>query len=217
MIRQQGKNLAALLLLVALLLSTGCAVRNSAFTLPSEAEVSIFPPDAIAQNASYRDWFGPTLNELNERPLWIDERATPGAETLRFTFIPGLARISGRKATVIRVDLEGSSARLIARSKFYGRREGAIRELENRSLSATEIATLRDLSDKADAWKFPVGTWEDAEPIAIHCTELIMERRQPSSYGVSHILISCKSPNRLMPLINYVAELARQSRQELRY
>ena len=211
-------RMPTLLLFFSVLLTASCAHNNSVLqTTPTVVKTSIFPPDAIELDDNYRDWFGPTLVELKEGPLWVSQSTPPDAETIRFTFIPGAMRIKGQHATVIRIDLKESSARLIARSQFNNRGNRTIKEVANRSLSAEKIAKLQDLADKADAWKFRVGTWEEADTISIHCTELIMERRQPSGYAVSHIRISCNNPNRLMPLVNYIAQLAGQNRKKLRY
>jgi hypothetical protein len=187
--------------------------------LPSvaAAPASMFPPDAITMNDNYGDWYGPRLEELKEKPLWGDDKAALAKETIRFTFIPGATRTAGRHATAIRIEIEEGSGHLIARTEIYHNRERSIRKVADKSLSSAEITKLKELADKADTWKFRVGTWEEPDQISIHCTELVMERRQPAGYAVSHILISCNKPDRLMPLVDYVAELAGQRREELRY
>jgi hypothetical protein len=179
----------------------------------------MFPPDAIELEDSYRDWYGPELEQLAEMPLWVNREEAHEKEVIRFLFIPGVGRVKGRHSTVIRIEIEDGVAHLIARAKFnhLGRRN--IRTLTNKSLSNAQTTKLRELANQADAWKFRVGDWgeHDPEAIYIHCTELIMERRLRTEYAVSHVLVSCEQPNRLMPLVNYVAELAGQRPEDLRY
>tara|TARA_R110001606_G_scaffold135777_5_gene273052 strand:+ start:415 stop:1008 length:594 start_codon:yes stop_codon:yes gene_type:complete len=188
-----------------------------AISSAAEVPVSMFPSDAIERNNNYRDWYGPELERLGEIPLWVDSRVAPGKQTIRFTFIPGATRIVGRNATVIRIEIEEGKGRLIARTEIYDHRKHSIREVAGKSLFPTEIIKLQDLVGKADPWKFPIGTWDEPDQLSIHCTELLMERRQHSGYAVSHILISCNQPNRLMPLVDYITELAGQKRKDLRY
>lgn len=187
--------------------------------MAAETPVSMFPPDAINLNDNYRDWYGPELEQLKEKPLWVDEEAAHEKEVIRFLFIPGATRIKGRDSTVIRIEIENGKARLITRAQFNqpGRRN--VRTLADKGLSHAQVAELQELANKADPWKLRIGDWgeHDPEAIYIHCTELIMERRLRSEYAVSHVLVSCEQPNRLMPLVNYVAELAGQRQKDLRY
>ena len=189
-------------------------------SIAAERASSIFPPEAIELNDNYGDWYGSTLEKLGEKPLWPDDAANTKTEIIRFTFIPGATRLVGRDATAIRIEIGDKEARLFANAE-YGRgrgRSAVTRKVADKRLSSVQIAKLRELAEKADPWSFPVGTWEEDDgSISIHCTELLMERRQPAGYSVSHVLISCNQPNRLMPLVNYVAELAEQKQKDLRY
>jgi hypothetical protein len=187
--------------------------------LTAETAISMFPPDAIELDDNYRDWYGPELEQLAEKPLWPDTGAAQEKEIVRFLFIPGAARVKGRHSSVIRIEIADGMARLITRAKFnhFGRR--SIRTLTTKNLSIGQIAKLRELANQAEAWKFRVGSWDkhDPESVYIHCTELIMERQTRSDYAVSRALISCNQPNRLMPFVNYIAELAEQKHEDLRY
>ena len=185
-------------------------------SLTPKPSTPMFPPQAIEANENYRDWYGPELVQFGEKPLWVESDDAAGRETIRFTFIPGATLLRGRHTTVIRIETEKGKARLIARTEINDRGKRSNREVANKSLSFAEVVKLQAFAEKAEPWKYPVGTWEKDE-ISIHCTELLMERRQRSSYAVSHILISCNQPDRLMPLVDYVAELAGQKRKDLRY
>jgi hypothetical protein len=189
------------------------------FPLAAETPASMFPPDAIKLNDNYRDWYGPELEKMAEKPLWEDRGATHEKEIVRFSFIPGATLAKGRGSTVIRIEIEDGSARLMARAQFHNLGRRSLRMLVDKSLSRAQVTKLRALADQADAWAFRVGEWvkQDPEAIYVHCTELIMERRLRSEYAVSHALVSCEQPKRLMPLVNYVAELAGQRREDLRY
>jgi hypothetical protein len=217
MYRQQRRLLAASFFLFASLPTAGCVGKGDALPVTTAAPIAIFPPDAIALNDNYRDWYGPTLEEMKEGPLWVDDRAAQSLDTFRFTFIPGAMRTTGRHATVIRIDVKERVASLVVRAQFNDRSKRTIRTIAEKLLSPAEIAKLKELADQADPWQFRVGTWEEPDQISIHCTELVMERRQSTNYAVSHILISCNHPNRLLPLVNYVAELAGEKREALRY
>ena len=190
-----------------------------AHSLALDPSTPMFPREAIEANENYRDWYGPELEGLGEKPLWIDSRDFSNREVIRFTFIPGAALIKGRDTTIIRIEITGRKARLIARTEVRDGQGRTIREVAHKEISSTELATLRRLSEQAETWKYSVGDWEEQKEgeISIHCTELLMERRQRSSYAVSHILISCNQPARLMPLVDYVAKLAGQKRKDLRY
>lgn len=189
------------------------------FPMAAETPVSMYPPDAIETNDNYRDWYGPELERLAEKPLWVDNEPASKKEIIRFLFIPGVGRIKGRDSTVIRIEIGDGATRLIARTQINNRRRSKVETLTDKSLSHAQVKKLRELANQADPWKFRVGSWgeHDPEAIYLHCTELIMEHRLRSEYAVSHVLVSCEQPNRLMPLVNYVAELAGQRQEDLRY
>lgn len=176
----------------------------------------MFPPSAIKADENYRDWYGPTLERLGEKPLWVDSDATPARETIRLTFISGASLRRGWAATVIRIEIRGQHARLIARAETLDHGHREVREVANKNVLSSQIESLQKLVEKANAWEFPVGTWDKEYEISLHCTELIMERRRGSDYAVSHILIACNQPSRLMPFVDYVAKLAGQN-GKLRY
>ncbi len=205
---QSLTKLLAIIVLIILMVTPPLAAKPSAL---------MFPPDAITSNDYYRDWYGPTLKDLEERPLWTGSKAVQGKEVIRFTFIPGPMRLVGRHATVVRIEIGQDEARLLARTQANDHGEMSIRKVAKKRLTSLEVSKLHDLITQAEPWKFAVGTWEEKGRLSIHCTELIMERRQPSGYAVSQILISCTQPDRLMPLVDYVAALAGQSREDLRY
>ena len=176
----------------------------------------MFPPPAIEADENYRDWYGPTLKRFKEKPLWVGNDTTSARETIRLTFISGASLLKGRSATVIRIETRERHTRLLARAEFLDHGHREIREVANKNVLTSQVDTLQKLADDAGAWKFPVGTWEKEDEISVHCTELIMERQQGSDYAVSHILISCNQPSRLMPFVDYVAKLAGQN-GKLRY
>jgi hypothetical protein len=185
--------------------------------LAAEKPSSMFPPD-IALHHYYGDWYGPELEQLGEKPLWVDNKETHEKEVIRFLFIPGVGRTKGRHSTVIRIEIEQEVARLIARTEFRDPKRDKVQTLTDKSLSRAQIAKMRELISKAGLWEFRVEQWgKDPEAYYTHCTELVMERRIESKYAVSHILVSCDQPSQLMPLVNYVANLAGQSQKVLRY
>jgi hypothetical protein len=185
----------------------------------AQAPVSMFPPDIIESDDTFRDWYTPVLTRLGEKSLWVESSATHDSEVMRFLFVPGVDRVKGRNSTVIRIEIEGQTARLIARGEVSRLGYRTVRTLTNLRLSPQQITRLRELSNQADPWKFRSGTWNNLsqDVFYFHCTELIMERRLRSDYAVSTLSVSCEQPNRLMPLINYVVELSGQRQEDLRY
>ena len=95
----------------------------------------VFPPSAIEADELYRDWYGPTLEGLGEKPLWVNRDATSSSETIRFTFISGASLIKGWDATVIRIEIQGKHARLIARAETHDHGHREVREVANKEPS----------------------------------------------------------------------------------
>lgn len=188
--------------------------------LAAIANTAMFPPDVVETNKSYRDWYGEVLSEMGEKPLWRRTGEDNRGAVVRFTFIPGVGRIKGPHALVIRVEMPPSgAATLVARQSYRNGQVTSTRQLRRLKIEPHQIATIEAMGQAADLWKFKSGTWQsnDENVIYIHCTELIMERATPTDYSVSHVLISCNQPAKLLPLIDYMVMLAKLTPAKARY
>ena len=177
---------------------------------------ALFPPDVVETNDFYADWYGPELERLNEKPIWNDAAES---EIVRFTFLRGASLVRGVNSIVIRIQKsKDGGATLLAKRRYIDQGSSEIQTIRRIRLATTQVEKLDMLARQADLWRYRSGTWmEKDDDIYIHCTELIMERASGSEYSVSHNLVSCNQPIRLMPLVDYVAELAKLRPDQLFY
>jgi hypothetical protein len=170
------------------------------------AALAMFPPDVIATdpNDIYRDWIGPALTRMGERPLWGDGAVAEGEAVYRFTFLGNLCTV-----TAIRLWQQGEGGRLRMTTLDRCHRGSRPRAQAVRTISATDWAGLAAAMEQAQVWPFRASTWDgDSDEIYLDCTYLAMERALPGDYRVAQNMISCIRPAALMPVVNRVAELA---------
>lgn len=178
----------------------------------------MFPSDVLSSSDYYSEWYGPVLAQMGEKPL--AELAERDAAThIRFTFFPGVQRRKGPVATTIRMRIpETGKAHFVVKRLEQDREIRSTSTLRRSSLSKTQAQKIEELGNEAGVWAFRSGVWQsNPDAIYVHCTELIMERAKGQDYSVSHVLISCEQPQKLMPLVDFVVDLARLTPATLNY
>lgn len=78
------------------------------------------------------------------------------------------------------------------------------------ALAGEEVARLNSLADESGAFDHVSGTWDqqDGRTIYLHCQTLRMTRVDPAGSRESEASIGCNRPDRLMPLVDAVIDLA---------
>ena len=168
-------------------------------------------PREVWASSAYAGWSQAALCDAGQRALW---HGTPDgiARVTRFTFTHGhssffrYAVISERDDGRAWIEAGGAG---YAPGPAAGVR-GAWEELPvyRRDISAEDLARFNALAAETGTFDHSVGTWDGGE-LFMHCDLLEMERAEGDSYSFSSVNIGCNQPERLMPMVRLVMDLAR--------
>lgn len=158
-----------------------------------------YPPEVLA---GYSDCI---LRDVGERPLWGGALPRGVRQEMRFTFTHGhlaetriihvTRHANGRasiRALTLRRNGDGMMARVATR---------------RRKLSAQQVAMIDTLGAASGTWEHRIGSWDGGE-LFMHCETLDMECATPMGYSYSSVSIGCNKPEKLMPFVNFVTQLA---------
>ena len=193
-------------LAVLVVLASPCRARTV------DGTCGTFPASVMA--APYNGASDCILHTVGERPLWHGIAEKSVRQKIRFTFTDGHGRYLRTLDLTEHADGSGNLVlKSIARDDD-GR--WVISSQHSRLLSAEQVLRIDALSQAAGVWDFPVGSWDGdvnskrgRGSIYLHCEMLEMERATPDDYRFSSINISCNHPAKLMPLVDYITDLAR--------
>ena len=181
---------ACFALAVLVVLASPCRARTV------DGTCGTFPASVMA--APYNGASDCILHTVGERPLWHGIAEKSVRQKIRFTFTDGHGRYLRTLDLTEHADGSGDDD---------GR--WVISSQHSRLLSAEQVLRIDALSQAAGVWDFPVGSWDGRGSIYLHCEMLEMERATPDDYRFSSINISCNHPAKLMPLVDYITDLAR--------
>ncbi|MEL1251486.1 hypothetical protein [Aurantiacibacter gilvus] len=186
--------------------TTPSAISNSATHQQAGPQCNLLPAEVWSSTA-YAGWSQGQLCNAGQGPLW---QGTPDgiARITRFTFTHGHASFF-RYAVISERD--DGRAWIEFGGGGYG--EDGVRsgwealEPHRRDLSAEDLARFNALAESTGTFEHSVGTWDGGE-LYMHCQLLEMERAEGSDYSFSSVNIGCNQPERLMPLVRHVMDLA---------
>lgn len=142
------------------------------------------------------------LRQAREKPLWRTPLQAGVRQHIRLTFTQGHSVYT----RVINFE-EYADGRGIIRSKTL-RRDRAqglvVSSRKSRRIAPADVQILDRLGLSSGAWEHPTGSW-DGDQLFMHCETLDMERVTSSGYRFSSVNISCNQPEKLMPLVQFIA------------
>lgn len=166
-------------------------------------------PKAVA-DLVYGGFSACVMRDLGEKPLWTGLEPKYRRQ-MRFAYTNGQA--PGLRVIDFVELPDGSGKISLKAAKWKPGEEPAFSVDRSWRVSPADVAMLNRLGEESDAWKFEIGSW-DGEDLYVDCDTLDMERIDAAGYRYSSVNISCNHPNKLMPLLEFVASLAKLKRDE---
>jgi hypothetical protein len=158
-----------------------------------------------AYTALYAAYSDCVLREIGEKPLWHGVTRKGYRQQIRFTFTKGNA---GFTRIIDFTEFADGTGRVVTRAVSHRWRSAfSMTEPRSAKVPAEAVAKLNALGDQSGAWGFENGSW-DGDEVYMDCQTLDMERINAQGYRFSSVNISCHHPEKLMPLVDYLAGLA---------
>lgn len=182
--------------------TTPAAISESATHRQAGPQCNLLPSEVWASTA-YAGWSQGLLCDAGQGPLW---QGTPEgiARITRFTFTHGHASFF-RYAVISERDDGRAWIEFGGGDRLGSGWEE--RETRRRDLSAQDLARFNALAEETGTFDHAVGTWDGGE-LYMHCELLEMERAEGEGYSFSSVNVGCNQPERLMPLVRHVMDLA---------
>ncbi len=182
--------------------TTPAAIGESATHRQAGPQCNLLPSEVWSSTA-YAGWSQSQLCGAGQGPLW---HGTPEgiARITRFTFTHGHS-VFFRYAVISERDDGRAWIEFGGGDRLESGWEE--RETRRRDLSAADLAQLNALAEESGTFDHSVGTWDGGE-LYMHCQLLEMERAEGDDYSFSSVNIGCNQPERLLPLVRHVMDLA---------
>jgi hypothetical protein len=165
----------------------------------AEEGCDVYPPEVTL---GYSDC---VLRDAVEKPLWRSALERGVLQEIRFTYTEGHLAYTNIIHVTQHVD-----GRAILRFRSFRRQRDGRRTLiadRIRRLSANEVGMVDRLGTASGTWEHRIGSW-DGDELYMHCETLDMERATSAGYRYSSVNIGCNKPEKLMPFVNFVTQLA---------
>lgn len=208
------------LIVLAMATVIGCmSVADAKDTKQDDIYCGMLPP-SVTSSLAYSGWSACEMRKADQKPIW--NGLPPGTKQVtRFIFTQGHG-LFYRAITITELE-DGTNQLKVSGTRNPRGRAGDEQKIRSirRKLSPDIVSEINALADKAGAFEFEAGTWdnetgeegEEGEEVGIylHCQLLEMERANPQGYRFSSVNIGCNQPEKLMPLVR---EIVRQAKMK---